>query len=247
MSKTWLISAMLLVSGLRSIAAGDNLQWQKANTFYQQKQYDSAAWYYEQIAAAKPHNADLYYNLGNTYYRLNKIGPSVLNYERALKIDPERTDARENLLLAQSRIANSIHPIGDIFFVRWWKMVTRSTHATPLAITALVLFLLFIGLLIARRLGVPGLPVQVQAILLCAFSCVLILAVCAARNAADHSAAVVMEADAPMMNSELKGKPLALIPEGTVITIIASRAEWIQVRLPDGREGWLKQDAATRI
>src|SRR5437867_3206445 len=95
------IITILLTGAVPSYAAGDhNATWQKGNAFYQQKQYDSAAFYYEQLAALKPQNAEIYYNIGNTYYRLNKIGPSVLNYERALKINPGYKEAHENLLLA---------------------------------------------------------------------------------------------------------------------------------------------------
>src|ERR1700744_3575460 len=97
-----ILFAFLLPGALHSLAAGDsNMLWQKANELYQQKQYDSAAQCLEQIAALKPQNEIVYYNLGNTYYKLNKIAPAVLNYERALRINPDYKEAKDNLLLAQ--------------------------------------------------------------------------------------------------------------------------------------------------
>src|SRR4051812_15187191 len=102
--------ACLLVLTILYIHAGAapsySAQWEKAGNFYSNKQYDSAAYYYEQIAALKPRNAAVYYNLGNSYYRLNLIGPAVLNYERALHIDPSYKEAQDNLSLTQSRITN---------------------------------------------------------------------------------------------------------------------------------------------
>ena len=63
------ITVALLLSALHCLAAGNYPSlWQKGNSFYEQKQYDSAAVYFEQIAAVKPQNAEIYYNLGNTYY-----------------------------------------------------------------------------------------------------------------------------------------------------------------------------------
>src|SRR5580698_2386656 len=130
MRKTYLISAIILISCFRSIAVGNyNTQWQKGTAFYQQMQYDSAAYYFEQVAALKPQNAEVYYNLGNTYYRLNKIPQAVLNYERALRINPEHKDANENLLLTQNRIINRIQPANEIFFITWWQAVTRQDKA----------------------------------------------------------------------------------------------------------------------
>src|SRR5947199_7094884 len=106
-----------ITASLHCLAAGDqNTLWQKGNAAYQLKQYDSALYYYEQLAAQKPRNAEIYYNIGNTYYRLNRIGHAVLNYQRALKIDPGYKEAKDNLLLAQGRISNNIHDAGNIFF-----------------------------------------------------------------------------------------------------------------------------------
>ncbi len=120
------------MAAMHCLAATDNyaFDWQKGNSFYQQRQYDSAAWYYEQISAAKPGNAEVYYNLGNTYYRLNKINYAVLNYERALRLNPDYAEAKDNLLLAQSRITNHIQSAGDIFFISWWQATTHGRKAT---------------------------------------------------------------------------------------------------------------------
>src|ERR1700679_3139368 len=109
MKKSYLILVIILLSCFRSMAVESyNVQWQKGTTFYAQKQYDSAAIYFEQIAALKPQNAEVYYNLGNTYYRLNKIAPAVLNYQRALQINPDYKDAKDNLALTETRISNHV-------------------------------------------------------------------------------------------------------------------------------------------
>ena len=246
-----LIAAVLSLSSLHCLGAGSyNLQWQKGNGFYQQKQYDSAAFYYEQIAALKPINAEIYYNLGNTYYRLNKIGFAILNYERALKIKPEYKEAKDNLLLAQSRISNNIHPAGDIFFIRWWSTITMPDNATTWAIIALVTFLLFIGMLLLKRLrkaNGTNIPVQLPGILLLMLFCFLALAFFSTRNSMQKTGAVVIESDAPLMNKELKGKPLLLVPEGTVVNIKEEKGDWAEVRLPDGRDGWIRQDHLNKI
>ena len=119
MKKSFWITPILLLYTFQLFASSANEWWQKGNKFYAQKQYDSAAYYYEKLAVQKPKDAVLYYNLGNSYYKLNDIGLAVLNYERALHLDPGYKDAEDNLILTQSRIANRIQGSEDIFFVRW--------------------------------------------------------------------------------------------------------------------------------
>lgn len=67
------------------------------------------------------------------------------------------------------------------------------------------------------------------------------------KNSTQKTDAVIMEGDAPLMNRELKGKPLMLVPEGTVVKIEDEQNGWVQVKLPNGREGWLQQNLVSRV
>ena len=247
MSRYILIPAFLLLNIMSCIAAGNyTTHWKKGTAFYTQKQYDSAAFYFEQIAASKPLNADVYYNLGNTYYRLNKIALSVLNFERALRLSPDHKEAKENLILAQGRISNHIHSASDIFFIDWWHSITRSDKATMWAVLALITFTLIIVSMFLKRNRIR-IPVQLPGIFAFICVCLLILAFTSAKNSMQHNAAVVMVGDAPLMNAEQKGKPLALIPEATTVQIKSERGSWLEVSLPDGRTGWLQQSVIEKI
>ena len=224
--------------------------WQKGNEYYQQKQYDSAATYFEQIAAGRPLSAEVYYNLGNTYYRLNKVAYAILNYERALQINPGYREAKENLLLAQGRISNHIPVADEIFFIKWWQDITHPDKATTWSVCALITFVLIMLTMIARRLGRnvgSRVPVQLTGFLWLAFTFFILLAFTASRDAEVRINGVVMQADAPLMNSELKGKPVVLVPEGTKVRIRADKGNWVEVSLPDGRTGWLQQSLLTKI
>ncbi len=251
MKKTVPFFIALLMSALHSLAiVGYTQLWDKGNSFYLQKQYDSALVYYEQIAATKPRNPEIYYNLGNTYYRLNKIPNSILNYERALRFDPRYKDAHENLALARGRITNNIPYSGDIFFIQWWNSLTRADKSTLWAISALIPFCLIIIAMIIRRFNsasVAFLPGQLLGILWLVCISFLVLAYFSSVHNQQYDGAVVMFNDAPLMNPTLKGKPVTLVPEGTTVKVLDVKSNWAEVRLPDGRTGWLQMNVMEKI
>ena len=98
---------------LRADTAGD---WAKANAFYQQKNYDSAAVYYEKIAAGKPRQAAVFYNLGNTYYRLNRIGSQLSFVEIEQGPDgetpaPPRSEVLDRLSRGELSVAQALEQL----------------------------------------------------------------------------------------------------------------------------------------
>jgi len=251
MKKRFIIIVIATCCAFSSFAADNyNLWWQKGNSFYKQKQYDSAAWYFEQVAALKPLNPEVYYNLGNTYYRLNLIPNAVLNYERVLMIDPDYKDAKDNLALTQSRISNRIAPASDVFFITWWKALTMPHRATVWAVISWLLFIGIIGVMLQRHYRKAKgrqLPAQLPGILSLFLAVFLILAYASAMNNVKKMKAVVMENDAPLMNAEQKGKPMSLVPAGTTIEIKNEINGWAEVLLPDGRNGWLQENVLNKI
>lgn len=248
MGKRIAIAFIILFTSLAANAASYSDWWQAGNKYYQQKEYDSAAFYYEKIAATHPHDAVVYYNLGNTYYRLNKIGPAVLNYERALQINPEMKEAKDNLVLTQNRITNRVQAGNDIFFVEWWHNWTQGANATMWAVISLIIFLLILALLLIKRLrrNSTPLPPQIIGILAACFTIFFVFSFVSANNRMNINEAVVMQNDAPLVN-DAKNKNVALVPEGTRVYLLQQRGEWQQVRLPDGRSGWIQQTLLTRI
>lgn len=249
MNRITAIVALLLLA-VTGRGAEWQQQWKKATDYYLQKQYDSAAHYYELVAATKPHNAEVYYNLGNTYYRLNRIAPAILNYERALHVDPGHRDAKDNLAITQARISHFIAPTPDIFFLSWWQSITAQTMTDTWTIAALLCFLAALGTWAARRYTARGsiLPVQVPGIM--GFLCIgsLVFGFTAASRVVASGRAVVFSNDTPLMGSQQqKGKPLALLPEGTTVRIINDAGPWLEVSLPNSRTGWVAASAITRI
>ncbi len=244
-----LISLLIFLSSF-AMAKGDyTTWWQKANNYYQQKNYDSAAVYYKQLAKLEPRNAEVYYNLGNTYYRLNDVGNAVLNYEKALHLQPSHTQAADNLYLTQNRINNRIQQMPEIFFVQWWKSMTQARLANIYAVIALLLFILVMAYNIARKMGRINISLPAQATIATLVVCfvLVVLGMVAGGRQANPGLAVIMAEGTPMMAEPKYGKSVSLIPEGTTVEMNDTKADWCEITLPDGRTGWVQHSTLSEI
>ena len=240
--KGLLLAGIIIVMAACQAFGGNNADqasWDKANRLYAQKQYDSAQAYFLQVAKARPGVAEVHYNIANTYYRMNRIGPAVLHYEKALHLKPGYKEAQENLIVTQNRIANHIVSAPDIFFVRWWCSLTAAGLADMWASLALVTFIVAVLVVLANALrkGKKPIPAQVPAILVCAWLVMLLLGWVAGNNAAHSGIAVVMQNDVPLMGAAYKGKSQVYLPEGTTVKVAAINGDIAEVTLPDGRKG----------
>ena len=91
----------------------------EADSLYIKEKYEEAAKMYEKILSTQGEAAEIYYNLGNCYYKLENVPYSILNYERALMLSPGDGDIRTNLALARARTVDRITPASEMFFITW--------------------------------------------------------------------------------------------------------------------------------
>jgi len=231
-----LITLLIGVKGIANEAIPYNKWWSQANRFYQQKSFDSAVVYYEKIAEYQPANEVLYYNLGNAYYRLNKIGFAILNYNKALRLKPDYKQASDNLALAQNRIKGRLPELQEVFFIRWWNQLSLPAYASSWAILSLVVFLLLLGVIFWNKHKRQVVIHQgIMYALVGIFLCVLSLAYVSAQQNENPEKAIVV-IDAAVFKMKVSGK-LESVPEGTLVTIERNENDKVEVSLPDGRIG----------
>ncbi len=99
-----------------SISLASNTLFKQANDLYLQEKYEDAILFYDSIQESGLESADLFYNIGNTYYKLQNWPQSILYFERAIKLDPKHEDARFNLNLTQLKIVDKIEAIPPPIF-----------------------------------------------------------------------------------------------------------------------------------
>ena len=146
-----IITMFIFVLLTSTLAASDSIQFEKANRLYTEKQYTQAALIYEQIISLQGVAPELHYNLGNAYFRMNELGLSILNYERALRLNPLYKDAAYNLEFANSKVVDQVELNTTFFLKKWIAFLMRLLSpdnwfvlAIPLFVLALAGALLFI-------------------------------------------------------------------------------------------------------
>jgi hypothetical protein len=218
-----------------------------ANARYLQGDYAGAVRGYEDLVRAGFAGAALFYNLGNAYFRSNRIGWAVLSYERALRLEPGDADSRANLELARGSGVDRLVGAGDEPFLD--RLVSRLPRP-EITLVFSAAWLALWGLLLARRrvfgrarawLGV--------AVLAAALFATASGALMALQARAERSPEAVVVSPVSLVR-EAPGaalKPTFELHEGTKVRILEASDQFLRVRLPNGLEGWLARDDVAMI
>lgn len=217
----------------------------EADSAYVRGQYQQAISDYETLLKNGA-SAELYYNLGNSYYRTENITRAVLNYERALLLSPGDRDIRFNLQLAQSKTIDKIVPESEMFFITWYHSLVNLMSVDGWARTALISLSLVIILLLVylfserimlRKIGFFG---GFALLLLFLFS--NLFASQQKQNLIYRKGAIVISPSVAVKSTPAKnGTDLFILHEGTKVNITdGSMKGWKEIRLADGKEGWIE-------
>jgi tetratricopeptide (TPR) repeat protein len=246
---------LLLGGGLQSISAQpavlqDSLA--KGNQLYTAGKYAEAAKTYEAITAKGFESFELYYNLGNALYKSNNITYAILNYERALKLEPTNEDARFNLEMTKRQVVDNIDLLPEPGFLRWWHQLINSRPADSWGTHTLISFFLFLILfalfLFATTIRNKQLTFWL-AVLALSYSLVTYSFGSTQRSKlVNHNSGVITERSVRMKGSPSEsGTELFILHEGLSVQITDKLGDWIEIRLADGNKGWVKQSALIRI
>jgi len=221
-----------------------NALLEMAAVSYSKGNYNQAANLYETILHKQGLSDKVYYNLGNAYYKCDRLAPAILNFERALRLNPGDADARFNLEMCQARIVDKIDPIGMFLISRWYHSLGNLLNSNGWAYVSILFFLLFIGCLFAyffarrRWLKKSGF---FAGILLLAFSTLsLVYSAQASQRITTPDEAILFTLSVTVKSSPDKsGTDLFVLHEGSKLKIRSVLGEWSEIELEDGNVGWL--------
>lgn len=231
-----------------NIQANENFELIKAEEAYAASDYDKALEIYKSVLDKGYESADLYYNVANCFYRKGELAPSILNYERALRIDPSHEDAKHNLSLVESKTVDNIDTLGRVFLVDWWNSFSNLTSADSWAFISIVLFIITLVSLsvyiFVRKIWVRKLGFSVAVIALF----FTIISFCSAYTRynveTSKNQAIVFSQTVTIKSSpDNSGNNLFILHEGTKVNIKSRLGEWVEIITSDGNSGWLPANA----
>lgn len=238
------VAPVLLMMLMLSLTAGAVTK-ADADSAYVHERYQQAIADYEALLKQGV-SADLYYNLGNAYYRTDNMTKAILNYERALLLSPGDADIRFNLQMARSKTIDKITPESEMFFVTWYHSLVNLMSVDAWARTALIALAIAIMLVLAylfsdriwlRKVGFFG-----ALFFLFVFLLGNLFAFQQKRKLTNRTGAIIIQTSAPIKSTPSKnGTDLFILHEGTRVTITdGSMKDWKEIRVDDGKEGWIE-------
>ena len=222
----------------------------EANMQYAEGNYAEAAAQYEQILAEAP-NADVYYNLGNAYFKQGELAQSILAYERALRLQPSNKDAKHNLQFAQSRIIDNIQDTHAFFLSNWAKAIR---NALGLHTWIYLSILLFILTLVGFFIFAFSQTIWLRKTAFYTAFCALVISIVACANAGSlhqrdtqRAEAIITQGIVNAKSSpDRSGNDLFTLHEGTKVNISEVIGDWCCIQVGNNI-GWMPLTYLERI
>lgn len=236
---------VLLLSLALPAAAQEDVSslWEKAGEAFAAGQWQNALNCYQMIEGEGLVSDDLYYNIGNTFLKLQDNAHAILYYERALKLNPSHADAAHNLEIVRQMTLDKIDEVPDFILVSWFHNLRQGLSANAWAWITLGLLLLAGILLTVFRSGAPRSLRKVSFILSCI---VLVLAIFTfifslqqKRAVTRQDSAIVTAPVCSVKSSPAEGgKTVFVLHEGTKVRLLDDVGDWTRIEIADGRQGW---------
>jgi len=218
---------------------------QKAEKAYDSKKYKEAIESYEKLIKDGYKSYQLYFNLGNSYYRNGDLGKAIYYYELARKVEPNDEDIRINLGIASAKTIDKIDSKENFFIsavkTNLLSSFTTTTWAwlTIICLTlACILFFLFVNstILIVKRVSF-----LLSCILLISFVVTYFLGYSAVKARYENKFAIILAKEIRIMNEPTAlAKTKFVLHEGTKIRVVENNGDWVLIKLDNGNEGWVK-------
>jgi len=246
-----LLYVSLIVNNIMAQETGSE-KFDQGVKYYSSGSYKEAADIWTEIYNTGYRSASLNFNIANAYFKLQNIPQAILFYERAYLLDPTNEDINYNLQIARTLNVDRFQAIPELFFVRWYNLISlllSSNRWAFIGISAFVLCLLFLSLYIfsTRYLNkVTGFWLAVFFLFVTASSLAF-----SQRNKYlvydSHKAIIFRPVVSGKSSPDISGTDLFVLHEGTKVSIEDEVGEWYEIRLSDGNKGWVPSNSLNII
>lgn len=241
-----LVFVCVLISTMVEAQHADSL-FTKANKLYQNENYNEALALYTEIEQHKIQSDDLFYNMANANYKLNKIAPAIYYYEKALLLNPNNVDAKFNLVFAKQMAIDNIEPLPKTFSKKISESFIQKLSYNNWAWLAVILAFLFSLLFLLYHFTFSSGRKRFYFISSIASAFLALLTISFAYqnynyiSTNKHAIIFAQQTDiksAPTLSSEISFE----LHEGTKVQVLESLDNWKKIKIADGKMGWIVAD-----
>ncbi|MFI3303968.1 MAG: SH3 domain-containing protein [Rikenellaceae bacterium] len=237
-------------------AALENLSsselWDKANTAYANDNYIKAERMYSEILKRDIHSAALYYNLGNVQHKRGEIAQALLYYYRAEQLAPSDPDILHNIEVLRSKTKDNIEQMPRLFIVEWSEWLGSRLNCMEWSILSLIFLAITLGALLlyllAEAMKMRRLGFWVMLVVGLLFVVTTHHALVERSELLDPSEAVVMSNSVSVTSSPSRASTeLFILHEGTKVEVLTTHDTWSEIKIDDGKRGWVESRRIERI
>lgn len=241
---------MLLMVSLQSERISADSLFALGNRYFRIEKYDYALDAYSAILEQVEH-PDLYFNMGNTFYRLGDVGKAVWAYEKGLQFSPRQKDLNHNLDIVNTRVQDRIEMPQGYFFIEWYSSLKNQYTLQDLIVWGGLMILLFAFAGIFKEFGILDMVFAGRTQIFFLILTVIIhgLALDKYWELSDREEGVVISPvvnvrSAPVDRDE---KVIFRIHEGLKVDIAQSQPGWFEIILLDGKKGWIPYKSLLKL
>lgn len=236
-----LLSCLLYSNGVFSI----NELSQKAEKLYEQKNYKDAILVYESILNQNNSSAFLYYNLGNCYFKTDQIGKAIYNYELAAKINPKDQDVKVNLKIANTKTIDKIENKENYFIGALKSTIVNYNTSTGWAWISIVSLICSLILLffVSKSLFLKRFGFFIGIFCIIIFIGSMFLGYSSINLKHQMNYAIILQHEVKILSEpNLSAETKFNLHEGTKVSVLGQNSQWVNIKLENGNEGWVKAE-----
>jgi tetratricopeptide (TPR) repeat protein len=242
------VIALVLLFSIPYFSGAENFPalFKQGNDAYAKARYQQAIGLYEQMLNGGCHSEEVYFNLGNAYFKLGDIPSALLNYEKAHKLVPGDEDINFNIYFANSKTSDKVEPAPEFFATRWWHNIILHYPMHTLSILSILLLVAGSGLMILYLFAniVQLKKAAFYLGLVVIFSGVLTVFIANRQQHYfnDYQQAIIFSGSVNVRSAPLEqAVTLFVLHEGTKVNILDNSNGWLKIQLANGTEGWIHQ------
>lgn len=246
MKKIFLIIVLFL--NILSVSAVEKaeatMMWQQANEAYTKGNYVEALAIYNRLEKEVGISASLYYNIGNCYFKENRLGKAIIYFNRAQRLDPSNEDISHNLAVANALTSSKINEVPKFFLYSWLEKAANIMSSDSWAQVSIIFLAVLLSMLIAFLLSRKSNRRKITFSIGIAALVITLLAGMAStyqRNVqlSDEQGVIMNNAVAVKSSPDDSGKDIFVLNEGVKVEIKEQVGKWSKITIASGDTGWV--------